>query len=324
MATGRPPRVVVVGGGIAGLYFVYELTRRVDGLGIVVVDPNDSHEFPIGIPMAFAGLVDFGDLYFPFSRMKKVTYIRGAASVVEGNCVRLAVGPVHRVCGDYVVLAPGGVKIGSAKYWSVSGAAELYRKLAAAEGVRFVVNVETPVMGFQEVAYSIKSRFPDKKVSIHLVYVGRDYSNLLSLWARWAESVGVELSEELPPLDGTLHVSVPALVPHPLAAGIDVDPATFEARGQRVYVIGDAALIKLGLPPTGWGALWQASTLAKAVASEIGSGVFEVEAAPWDDASTADSFYKWLTYKMKTGTPLAHLKGLLNHWRAVVKFLEGT
>lgn len=314
-------RVVVVGGGVAGVYFIYELLKRLY-VPVVLIDPSPHHEFPIGIPIAAAGLVEFEELKAPFKEFKKITYIRGSAAVVEDKCVRLSTGPVGQVCGDYVVLAPGGVKVGSAEYWSVSGAERLLKKITEARGVRFVVNVDTPVIGFQEIAYSIKSRYPDKDVSIHLVYVSHDYTTLLEVWKKWASSIGVELTDEPPPQDGTLHISVPALLPHPLAAEFEIDPVTFQTQNEGVYVIGDSSLIKLGLPPIGWGALWQASTLARAIATEISKGVFELEAAPWSDVATREGFYRWLTYRMTSGTPLSHLKGLLDRWRGILNFLK--
>ncbi|MEM1807667.1 MAG: NAD(P)/FAD-dependent oxidoreductase, partial [Pyrobaculum sp.] len=72
----------------------------------------------------------------------------------------------------------------------------------------------------------------------------------------------------------------------------------------------------------GWGALWQASTLARAIATEISKGVFELEAAPWSDVATREGFYRWLTYRMTSGTPLSHLKGLLDRWRGILNFLK--
>ncbi|MEL9991254.1 MAG: FAD-dependent oxidoreductase [Thermoproteus sp.] len=315
-------RIVVVGGGVAGLYFTYRLLQRASA-EVVVIDDKDFHEFTIGIPMAFAGLVEFRDLAFPLKELRRAQFIRGRAVAVEGRCVRISTGAASSICGDYVVLAPGGYKVGSAEYWSVGGAQELYRRVSEARGVRFIVNDFNPVIGFQEIAYSIKTRFPDKEVSVHLVYIGDYYAPLLAAWRKWAEQIGIEVSEELPRTgEDILVISVPVLRPHPLAVGLEVDPATFETQYRGVYLIGDSSLVKLGLPPIGWGALWQASILAKALAREIETGVFEIEMDEWTALGDKDRFYKWLTYRMTTGTPLAHLKGLYDLWReSVWKFL---
>ncbi|MEZ0319852.1 MAG: NAD(P)/FAD-dependent oxidoreductase [Pyrobaculum sp.] len=317
-------RIVVVGGGVAGLYFTYRLLQHTSA-EVVVIDYKDFHEFPIGIPMAFAGLVEFQDLVFPFKEIKRAQFVSGRAVVVEGRCVRISSGAVHSICGDYVVLAPGGYKVGSAEYWSVGGAQELYSKVVKAAGVRFIANDFNPVIGFQELAYSIKTRFPEKDVSVHLVYISDDYAPLLEAWRKWAEQIGIEVSEELPRMGkGDLSISVPVLRPHPLAVSLEVDPATFETQYERVYLIGDSSLVKLGLPPIGWGALWQASTLAKALAQELKTGAFEVEMGTWTLEGDKDKFLRWFIYKMTTGTPLAHLKGLYDLWKdSVWKSLTG-
>ncbi|MEL9990617.1 MAG: hypothetical protein QXP98_00265 [Thermoproteus sp.] len=108
---------------------------------------------------------------------------------------------------------------------------------------------------------------------------------------------------------------MPVLRPHPLAVGLEVDPATFETQYRGVYLIGDSSLVKLGLPPIGWGALWQASILAKALAREIETGVFEIEMDEWTALGDKDKFLKWFAYRMTTSTPLAHLKGLYDLWK---------
>jgi len=313
-------RVVVVGGGIAGVYFISRLLGVVPDVEVALVEPEDYHFFVVGVPMAFGGLVKLGDLVFPFAaagRVKHVKFAANALSVERGKpCVR---GPTHgAVCGDYLVLAPGGLKVGSAAYWTPSGALDLYNKVTAAKAVRFIVNVFNPVIGFQELAYAVKTRFPEKEVSIHLVYVSPDYDFLLGAWVPKAREIGVEVSRDPPEWrDGELHISVPEVRPHPLAADLEVRPDTFETNVERVYLIGDSSLVKLDLPPVGWGALWQATIAAQAVASEVLKGYVEVEVDHWGGRDR-ESFRNWLTYRMTTGTPLIHLKGLYDLWRGQV------
>jgi hypothetical protein len=120
----------------------------------------------------------------------------------------------------------------------------------------------------------------------------------------------VEVSSDPPEWrHGELHVSVPVARAHPLVANLEVPPTTFETDIERVYLIGDSSLIKLDLPPVGWGALWQATIAAQAVASEILKGHVEVEVNHWGGRDK-DSFSNWLTYRMTTGTSLVHLRGL--------------
>ncbi|ABP51710.1 MAG: FAD/NAD(P)-binding oxidoreductase [Pyrobaculum arsenaticum] len=314
-------KVVVVGGGIAGIYFAYRLLQLVDAR-VVLIEPKENHEFVIGIPMAFGGLIDFDQLLFPLSQLRRVIHVRDNAKALDGKCVRLASMP--SVCGDYVVLAPGAYKLGSVEYWNVEGAKKLWNNVEKAQSIHFIVNELNPVIGFQEIAYAIKTRFPEKRVSIHLVYVADDYRFLLNPWMTWAEAKGIEISEDPPQhRPGDLYISVPSVRPHPLVADLEPDPATMETQLERVYLIGDAALLKLGLPPIGWGALWQASLAAQAVASEITMGYIEVEPDIWSSMSDPEKFKNWLTYRMTSGTPLIHIKGLYDTWaNKVVKTLS--
>lgn len=316
-------RVVVVGGGIAGVYFTSRLLELVKDVEVVLVEPEDHHFFVLGVPMAFGGLLDFQELAFPLAALRRVRHLKfGAAALSQERgrvCVRGAWDAP--VCGDYIVLAPGAVRLGSVNYWTLNGAQELYNKAASAKAVRFVVNTFTPVIGFQELAYAIKSRFPEKEVSVHVVYASPDYDFLLDAWTSKAREIGVEVSSDPPEWrKGELHVSVPAAKAHPLAANLEVAPTTFETDIERVYLIGDSSLIKLALPPIGWGALWQATIAAQAVASEILKGYVEVEVNHWG-GKDKESFRNWLTYRMTTGTPLVHLHGLYDLWKRIIKNL---
>jgi NADH dehydrogenase FAD-containing subunit len=314
-------RVVVVGGGIAGIYFAYRFLQATEA-EVLLVEPKPVHEFAIGIPMAYGGLVDFKDLIFPLTQLRRVKHVWDHAVALDGRCVKLS--SSQSVCGDYVVLAPGSYKLGTAEYWSVEGSEKLYGLMKKAKAVRFVVSEFTPVIGFQEIAYAVKTRFPDKEVSVHLVYVSDDYQFLLEPWKAKAKEAGVEVTGDPPPHKAVdeLHIAVPAVRPHPLAAGLDLRPETLETQYDRVYLIGDSALLKLGLPPIGWGSLWQASIVAQAIASEISRGYIDISPDEWSSQTDADSFKRWLTYRMVTGTPLVHLKGLYQIWaRNVVSSL---
>jgi hypothetical protein len=85
-----------------------------------------------------------------------------------------------------------------------------------------------------------------------------------------------------------------------------------------VYLIGDSSLIKLDLPPVGWGALWQAAIAAQAIASEITKGYVEVD--HWG-GKDKESFRNWLTYRMTTGTPLSTYVVSMTLWKRIIKNL---
>lgn len=70
--------------------------------------------------------------------------------------------------------------------------------MTAAEAVRFIANVFSPVIGFQGIAYAINTRFSEKEVSIHLVHVSPDYDFLLDAWIPKAREAGVEVSRDPP------------------------------------------------------------------------------------------------------------------------------
>jgi len=105
-------KVVVVGGGIAGLYFTYRLLSAAGEVEDVLVDPKDYHEFAVGVPMAVAGLVEFKDLLFPFRQLTKAKFVKARVAKVDGKCGRPAVGS-GLISGDYLVLAPGALHIGT-------------------------------------------------------------------------------------------------------------------------------------------------------------------------------------------------------------------
>ena len=48
-------RVVVIGGGIAGMYFTSRLLELVKDVEVVLVEPEDHHFFMVGVLMAFGG-----------------------------------------------------------------------------------------------------------------------------------------------------------------------------------------------------------------------------------------------------------------------------
>ncbi|MFB6491027.1 MAG: NAD(P)/FAD-dependent oxidoreductase [Thermoproteus sp. AZ2] len=317
--------VVIAGGGVSGLYFAYRLLSAVPDVKATVVDPKPYHEFLIGVPMAFGGLVEFDQLKFPFSSMGRIRHVQSeVVEVAEDGGFKLADGSVLR--GDYNVLAVGSVRLGPETYFTVDGAKALYEKVKSAKAVRFIVDETYPVIGFQEIAIAVKSLWRSKEVSIHMVYVHPDYRWLFELHSHLFREFGIPITDE-PPASyspGELLVTVPSTVLHPLARGLALGPL-FETQYPNTYLIGESSLIKLRLPPLGWGAIWQASLLASAIASEIRGGYAEVEADEWTALNDPDRFKQYFTLRMSKGIPLVALRGLYELWRSkVVGTLSGS
>src|SRR5262245_7465236 len=128
-ASGRsePYRVVIVGGGFAGLYTAMELDRRLGHhprLEITVVDRRNYFLFPPLLPSVATGAIETRQVTYPFRRIFEATNVRFKKELVESIDTKNRV--IHsRVdvdddpttgtaavirCEtpyDYVVLAPG-------------------------------------------------------------------------------------------------------------------------------------------------------------------------------------------------------------------------
>ncbi|MFB6490941.1 MAG: NAD(P)/FAD-dependent oxidoreductase [Thermoproteus sp. AZ2] len=308
-------RVVIAGGGISGVYFAYKLLQELPDAEVLLIEPKDYHEFTMGIPMAFAGLVEFKDLKMPLSSLRRIRHIKDQVVAVEPGGFRISSGEL--INGDYKVLAIGSLRVGHDDFYTVEGAENTYRLAASADVVRFIVDEAYPVMGFQEVAIAVKSVWKEKKVYVHVLYIHDDYRWLFNTYKDTFDKYGVALTEDPPPIktEGReLHLFVPELAQHPLARGLRVTPL-FETQHPRTYLIGESSLMKLGLPPIGWGAIWQASALAHAIATEAKTGVAEYAVEEWSAVSDPDKFRQFFTYRMTRGVPLVSLKGLYDLWR---------
>lgn len=185
---------------------------------VYLVDPKPYHEFVMGIPMALAGLLRFDDLKMSFNYLKRVEHIRDEVVDVKESGLKLAGGEVIK--GDYHVLAIGAFRIGDDIY-SVDGAEAFYKAVEGAEAVRFIVDELYPAMGFNEISLAIKMLWPQKEVSIHLVYVHPDYLWLFNSFKDTFAKHGVVVTEEPPMVSNKreIHVLVPELSIHPLAKG---------------------------------------------------------------------------------------------------------
>ncbi|MFN8390826.1 MAG: NAD(P)/FAD-dependent oxidoreductase [Bdellovibrionota bacterium] len=126
--TGKPKRVVVIGGGFAGLYAAMGLNKRLGyhrELEITVLDRKNYFLFPPLLPSAAAGTIETRQVSYPFRRIFETTNImfrkvdvtkidpsaRTISGVIEIN--EEASGQVIAREAmfeyDYLVLAPGSV-----------------------------------------------------------------------------------------------------------------------------------------------------------------------------------------------------------------------
>ena len=117
-----PFRVVIVGGGFAGLYTALEIDRRLGhhrSLEIVVVDRRNYFLFPPLLPSVATGAIETRQVTYPFRRIFEATSVVFRKETVESIDVREKVvhtradvdeqtGACHReIRYDALVLAPG-------------------------------------------------------------------------------------------------------------------------------------------------------------------------------------------------------------------------
>lgn len=117
---GRPARVVVVGGGFAGLYAARGLHRRLGyspDLELTVIDKNNFFLFPPLLPSAATGSIETLQVSYPFRRIFETTNIRFRkleVSSIDPQRKAIVAKPTGddsadpiELQYDYLVLAPG-------------------------------------------------------------------------------------------------------------------------------------------------------------------------------------------------------------------------
>lgn len=146
-ATGQIQRVVIVGGGFAGLYAAMALDRALGhrrDLSITVIDQNNYFLFPPLLPSAAVGAIETRQVTFPFRRIFETTNIQFRKArvervdpdrqIVEAMLTDEAA-PAITLGYDYLILSPGS----QSNTFRTPGAAEhalFMRELGDALAVR--------------------------------------------------------------------------------------------------------------------------------------------------------------------------------------------
>jgi NADH dehydrogenase len=147
-ATGKQQRVVIVGGGFAGLYAAMALDRELGhcrDLELTVIDQNNYFLFPPLLPSAATGAIETRQVTFPFRRIFETTNIvfRKAEvksidperQVVVADTAQHPGSPCVEIPYDYLILSPGSIS----NTFRTRGAAEyalFMRQLGDALAVR--------------------------------------------------------------------------------------------------------------------------------------------------------------------------------------------
>lgn len=204
-----------------------------------------------------------------------------------------------------MVLAVDAVRIGPPSFSTVEEAELLYRLIAGARTVRFLVDGLIPPYDLQDIAIAVKTAWPEKEASIHILSILPRYQSLID--AGRLALFGIECTDKAPEqAEGELQITAPTLEPHPAAHGLGVGPL-FEAQYDDVYLIGETSLIKMGAVLTPLAITQQAAMLADVL---VGGGYAEL-----NSVEDGDPFLRTLTFSASAGIPMIALKSIYTLWR---------
>ncbi len=113
--SGRPPRVVVVGGGFAGFYALRSLQRRLprDSAELLLVNPNDYLLYSPLLPEVATGVVEARHIAVSLRRtLRRVRLLLGRVQAIDlqGRTIAVRRGDmVTELDWDHLVLTPGSI-----------------------------------------------------------------------------------------------------------------------------------------------------------------------------------------------------------------------
>ncbi|MCA1818349.1 MAG: FAD-dependent oxidoreductase, partial [Acidobacteria bacterium] len=132
----RQARVVVVGGGMGGLFTALEVAGAAE---VTLVSPEDHFLFPPMLYEYLSGEVEAWHIAPPYKELidERINFVQGAVTEVDFDARAVAIaGRVRRLEYDALVLAVGGVT----NFYGIEGADKFslpFRKIRHADALRF-------------------------------------------------------------------------------------------------------------------------------------------------------------------------------------------
>ena len=102
-------RVVVIGGGAAGIATAASLLKRRPGLDIAIVEPSDTHAYQPGWTMVGGGVFDVATTMRPMASVmpKGVTWVKAAAASFQPEDNRVTLADGSTLGYEVLIVAPG-------------------------------------------------------------------------------------------------------------------------------------------------------------------------------------------------------------------------
>ncbi|CAI1954410.1 MULTISPECIES: FAD/NAD(P)-binding oxidoreductase [Serratia] len=103
------PRVVVIGGGSAGIGVIASLKKRIKNLTVILIEPRDQHDYQPAWTLVGAGLFDPAKTRRPLNRVipPQVTWVKDLVAQVHPDKKYLETSTGKRVTYDYLIVACG-------------------------------------------------------------------------------------------------------------------------------------------------------------------------------------------------------------------------